>query len=215
MPGLDGYAVAKAMKADPCLRAIPLVAVTALAMVGDRDRMLAAGFDGYISKPIEPEAFVAQVDRFLRADQQSHAADTAGAARPAVRLATRRATILVVDDQAVNLTLKRSILEPFGYQVLTASGMAEALDILRTVSPDLILSDLGMGDASGFDFIAAVKRDARLQPVPFIFITATHRDEEARNEGLALGAARFLFRPLEPEALLAEIESCLAERHSL
>lgn len=66
MPGLDGYGVARALKADPVLCGVPLVAVTALAMVGDRDRVLAGGFDGYIPKPLVPETFVQQVEAFLR-----------------------------------------------------------------------------------------------------------------------------------------------------
>src|SRR5690348_7930396 len=61
LPKLDGYAVAQQIKGHPALRAIPLVAVTALAMVGDRNRVLAAGFDGYLAKPIAPRTFVAQV----------------------------------------------------------------------------------------------------------------------------------------------------------
>ena len=65
LPGMDGYAIAGALKKHPGLRHIPLVAVTALAMVGDRDRVLAAGFDGYIPKPIMPETFVSQVEAFL------------------------------------------------------------------------------------------------------------------------------------------------------
>jgi len=65
LPRVDGWEVARRLKANPALNQIPLVAVTALAMVGDRDRVLAAGFDGYISKPIHPEDFVKQVDAFL------------------------------------------------------------------------------------------------------------------------------------------------------
>jgi len=65
LPKLDGYAVAKQLKSHPGLKHIPLVAVTALAMVGNRDTVLAAGFDGYIPKPITPETFVGQVEAFL------------------------------------------------------------------------------------------------------------------------------------------------------
>jgi two-component system cell cycle response regulator len=73
MPGLDGYMVAQRLKSDPGTCAIPLVAVTAVAMVGDRDRALAAGFDGYITKPIVPEAFVGQVEAFLARDRHAAA----------------------------------------------------------------------------------------------------------------------------------------------
>ena len=71
LPGLDGYAVARHLKADPALRSISLIAVTALAMVGDRDLVLAAGFDGYLAKPIVPETFVAQIEAFLPLAQRA------------------------------------------------------------------------------------------------------------------------------------------------
>jgi CheY-like chemotaxis protein len=66
MPGIDGYEFARRFKSDPALNTTPLVAVTALAMAGDRERITAAGFDGYIGKPIEPQTFVKEVERFLR-----------------------------------------------------------------------------------------------------------------------------------------------------
>jgi CheY-like chemotaxis protein len=66
MPGIDGYEVARRLKDDPALRAIPLVAVTSHAMVGDRDLALAAGFDGYLTNPIVPKTFVAQLEPFLK-----------------------------------------------------------------------------------------------------------------------------------------------------
>ena len=65
LPDIDGFEVARWLKGDPDLRTVPLVAVTALAMVGDRDRVLAAGFDGYLAKPINPETFVRQMEVFL------------------------------------------------------------------------------------------------------------------------------------------------------
>jgi CheY-like chemotaxis protein len=65
LPKLSGYQVAQAVRADPGLRTLPLVAVTALAMRGDRARGLVSGFDDYIEKPIEAETFVALVESFL------------------------------------------------------------------------------------------------------------------------------------------------------
>jgi CheY-like chemotaxis protein len=67
LPGVDGFEVAGQLKRDPRFSALPLVAVTALAMVGDRDRIISAGFNGYITKPISPETFVSELEAFLPA----------------------------------------------------------------------------------------------------------------------------------------------------
>jgi two-component system cell cycle response regulator len=74
MPGMDGYEVAQQVKLNINLIAVPLLAVTAYAMVGDREKVLEAGFDGYIPKPINPEIFLGQVEEFLPAEKRS--ADT-------------------------------------------------------------------------------------------------------------------------------------------
>jgi CheY-like chemotaxis protein len=65
LPKLSGYEVVQWLKQEPALSDIPILAVTAYAMVGDRDKVLAAGFDGYLTKPIQPETFVPQVESFL------------------------------------------------------------------------------------------------------------------------------------------------------
>jgi len=65
LPGMDGYAVAEALRANPKLDAIPVVAVTSYAMPGDRERSLAAGCNGYLEKPIDPQCFAGQVEHFL------------------------------------------------------------------------------------------------------------------------------------------------------
>ncbi len=65
MPKKNGYEVVRQLKSEPALSAIPVVAVTAFSMIGDRERVLAAGFDGYLSKPIEPEEFVTLIEQYL------------------------------------------------------------------------------------------------------------------------------------------------------
>jgi two-component system cell cycle response regulator len=75
MPGMDGYEVAQRLKLDLKLAAVPLVAVTAYAMVGDREKVLTAGFNGYISKPINPESFVGEIEMFLSPKARSKMKD--------------------------------------------------------------------------------------------------------------------------------------------
>lgn len=216
LPLLDGYEVARQLKKDARLQSIPLVAVTALAMVGDRDRVLAAGFDGYVTKPIAPELFVAQLEEYLRSRRTARSPEgtpTTNVDAPATTTSAPSGVaegprLLVVDNLPVNLELKRSILEPSGYQVTTATGLAEGLAQVREGSFDMIISDICMNDGSGYDFVQAVRADPKLRDLPFIFITSTYLDEKDRRKGLALGADLFLWRPIEPEALLAEIAGC-------
>ena len=203
MPRLDGFGVARALRQDAQFARIPLVAVTAFAMRDDRERVLASGFDGYVTKPIVPEEFVGQVEAFLRPPspprEQHLAAPLACGAR-----------ILAVDNSPVNLSLVRSTLEPFGYRVTTADSVKEALALLRRSPPDLILSDLHMPEADGYDFLKVVKADPQLRSIPFALISSTVWRETDPTIALSLGAAKFILRPIEPNHLVAEVEDALA-----
>jgi two-component system, cell cycle response regulator len=214
LPGMDGYAIMRQLKEQPETRAIPIIAVTALAMVGDRARIIAQGFDGYIAKPIVPETFVAQVENFL--DPAKYTSVTL----PSVPLATSAsdtphprasASILVVDDSPINRELMRSILEPFGYMVIGADSVCEALELVRVRRPDLIVSDLHMPDQDGFDLVRAIKADPQLCTIKIMIHSATVMSEKDRRKALDLGALKFLMRPLEPQIILAAIEACLEE----
>lgn len=65
LPHMDGYSVARKLRANPDLSGIPIVAVTSYAMAGDRDKALSAGCNGYIEKPINPDTFMRQVEQHL------------------------------------------------------------------------------------------------------------------------------------------------------
>lgn len=67
LPMMDGYAVANALRKIESLKQVPIIAVTSYAMVGDREKCLAAGCNGYIEKPINPETFVAEISLYLTA----------------------------------------------------------------------------------------------------------------------------------------------------
>ena len=65
LPGLDGYEVARALRCNALLDGVPIIAVTSYAMEGDREKAMAAGCDGYIEKPIDPETFVGEIEKLF------------------------------------------------------------------------------------------------------------------------------------------------------
>ena len=124
MPFMDGYEVARAIRADRALDPVPIVAVTASAMVGDRERIAQAGFDHYVQKPIDPERFIAEVERCL----------AAGSTVSRSRVAVTR--VLVVDDRPNDRELMATVLGYAGYDVEAAGGGAEGLaDRPRAADP--------------------------------------------------------------------------------
>ncbi len=118
------------------------------------------------------------------------------------------ARVLVLDDNAVNRELIHQILEPFGYEVTSFGTVAEALAHTREIHPDLILSDLYLPDESGYDFLYAVRHDDELRSIPFILMTSFYRHNQ--ETALALGATDFVYRPIEPEALLEVVRKTLS-----
>jgi len=213
MPVMDGYAFALLAKADPDLRGIPLVAVTALAMTGDENKALANGFDGYLRKPIDPEVFSVQVGSYLpeALRQAARAVSMPDTPSPSRSEGNGR-TILVLDNVQANLDLSSTLLAYAGYAVVTALDATQALALALAAPPDLILSDVCMPEASGYDFIERIKSVPGLRDIPFVFVTSTAMTETNRARGLALGAVRYLFRPIEPRELLLEIEACFGRR---
>lgn len=209
MPRMDGYEVVREIRQDPELSKLPLLAVTAYAMRGDRDRILAAGFDAYISKPIVPEEFVSQIQPFIYPRSSSPMPSRACAPPGLANPAGHRATIVVVDNSPVNLNLMRSTLEPFHFKVIALDTVKEALELVRCQAPDLIISDLHMPEADGYQFLAALKADPKLKMIPFMLLSSTVWRETDPSLALSLGADKFVLRPIEPQQLIAEIEACL------
>ena len=213
LPKMDGFEVVRRLKLDEATRTIPTVAVTAFAMMGDRERVLAAGFDGYIGKPIVPETFVPQVEQFLRAktDGQPVAWQPSGEAAALPRAVHAGARVLVVDNTEANRELVASTLRPAGYEVIALSNVKSALTSVRTLAPDLIISDVHMPGMDGMEFLAALKSDAALREIPFVFVSASTWNENERRDALG-GGADLVLRPGEPQKLLQFVEDLLTSK---
>ena len=118
-------------------------------------------------------------------------------------------TILVVDDDEMNLKMARFILEQNNsYSVITASSGMECLTILQTKSVDLILLDIEMPVMNGIKTLEYIREHKEFESIPVMFLTADANEETVLEAG-RLGVADYLKKPYMPQELLERVEKLL------
>jgi PAS domain S-box-containing protein len=118
--------------------------------------------------------------------------------------------LIVEDDTNSRVFLERALLSQ-GYAVESAASGVQALEKANLSPPDLIISDIMMPEMDGFELCRRVKTDERLHTVPFVFYTATYIDQKDEKLAMALGASRFLIKPMEPEKFFSAISEVIEE----
>lgn len=114
------------------------------------------------------------------------------------------ARILAVDDSSTILEMIKAILLAGGYEVLTASDGAEALEVARSEKPDLILLDVMLPKLDGYRVCRLLKFDQNYKDIPIIMLTAKN-EEQAMATGIRTGANQYLTKPVEPDKLLSAV----------
>ncbi|MFY7953780.1 MAG: response regulator transcription factor [Armatimonadaceae bacterium] len=109
--------------------------------------------------------------------------------------------ILVVDDEPNIVRLIQVNLERQGYQVDIANNGQQALDKIRIQRPDLLVSDVMMPEMDGFELLSNIRRDAALEDLPVIMLTAKAQDRDVM-EGYTRGADMYLTKPFNPIELV-------------
>jgi len=116
-----------------------------------------------------------------------------------------RATVLIVDDEVSNIEIMNAVLEDH-YEICFATSGEQALEVARTVLPDLILLDVMMPGVDGYEVCTRLKNDRLLADVPVIFTTGLD-DQEAEVRGLSLGAIDYVTKPINPIILRARVSN--------
>ena len=116
--------------------------------------------------------------------------------------------LLLIDDDPNLVLLVKDYLEFQGYQVTTAENGREALEILGTEIPDMIICDVMMPEMDGYALVEQVRQDPRTSWIPVMFLSAKGQSQD-RVKGLKTGADVYLVKPFEPEELVAQVESSL------
>ena len=120
-------------------------------------------------------------------------------------------TILIVDDEPFNIDYLEQELEELNYVILTATNGREALDLVRSEHPDLVLLDIMMPVMDGFAVLRELQADPLLRSIPVIVISAVN-DLESVVKGIQLGAEDYLPKPFEPTLLHARISASLEKK---
>jgi DNA-binding response OmpR family regulator len=121
---------------------------------------------------------------------------------------SKKAKILVVDDEANIVKALKYMLEAEGYAVETAADGEEALNMVKTSEPDLVLLDVMMPKKSGYEVCKAIKEDKALYMIPVVMLTALKQKEE-RIKAIEAGADDFLSKPVDDRELFVRVKSLL------
>lgn len=229
LPGVDGLELTRRLKADPRTSGTVVVAVTAYAMKGDREKALNAGCDGYITKPLDPILLPGQIAAYLRdsgvlpplgaptlanPSAEHHVGGPIGASATELLRAARDPqstpqAILVVEDNPTTRKMFRVALESAGYEVLDAADARTALEIAVRRPPDLIIQDLILPDMDGLDLVRSLRKQVGDARVPIFCASGfLSRLDEAR--ALKDGFSAVLVKPVDPIYLLSVVRAHLA-----
>ncbi len=118
------------------------------------------------------------------------------------------ATILIIDDQPVNLKMLVGLLKEYDYKLLVAVNGEQALDILAKQQPDIILMDIMMPGMNGFELCRAVKEDIKNVDIPIIFLSAL-TEEGDKIKGFEAGGVDFISKPFYEKEVLLRINTHL------
>lgn len=120
-----------------------------------------------------------------------------------------KGTILYIEDNADNRTLVRRILNAEEYECAEATNARDALMLLETVRPNLILMDINMPDMDGYTLTAKIKSMPEFERIPILAITANVMRGD-REKSLEAGCDGYIQKPLDVDQLVNEIEKFLA-----
>ncbi len=119
-------------------------------------------------------------------------------------------TVLIVEDNELNMKLFNDLLEAHGYATLkTASGI-EAIELARAHRPDLILMDISIPIIDGWEATQVLKQDPATHMIPIIALTANALASD-REKAMEVGCDGYLAKPCEPRAVVAEVERFLGK----
>jgi CheY-like chemotaxis protein len=210
MPEIDGFTLAKQIQDHPELVRTTIMMLTSADHLGDAMLCRKLGISAYLVKPVRQSELLDLICKSLQP-----IAPNLGEI-PRVRNAPRRADspsrVLIAEDNMVNQTLARRLLEKRGYAVSVVGDGRAALEAVNRESFDIVLMDVQMPSMDGFEATAAIRQQEELAGthIPIVAMTA-HAFKGDQERCLAAGMDAYISKPIRQQDLYATIESLLGQ----
>jgi CheY-like chemotaxis protein len=165
LPVIDGWEATRQLKNTPETKHIPIIALTAHALIGDREDSIAAGCDEYEPKPVNFQSLLEKIEQFLK-----------------VKSMTKPLALIIEDNEMLSSLFEEAMKEA-GYETEIALDGQVATTQLQEITPDLILLDLHLPFVSGADLLKRIRANSRFDATRIIVASAdgtwsTHLNEE-------------------------------------
>ncbi len=175
MSGMDGFTFCEKVRSQEKYKALPFIFVSAKSSLADKERAVALGADDYITKPFVLDELLLKIRSLLK---RSEIYKGYGAKKIIEEITqAAKPKILIVDDDKVLTKILSSALEKNDFEVKVAHNAFDGFNIAKEFKPDLILSDILMPEADGFELKNLLNADKELKTIPFVFLTS--KNEEA------------------------------------
>lgn len=215
MPGTDGFALVEQIRSDPQLAPARIIMLTSAGHRGDAARCRELSVAAYLTKPIGQTELLNAVLQVL-GHRTSTGESPALITRHTLREHPQGLRILLAEDNVVNATLARRLLEKNGHFVDVATDGRQALAKLRTATFELVLMDVQMPTMDGFEATAAIRAMEGTSGghLPIIAMTA-HAIKGDRERCLAAGMDGYVSKPIRVGDLLKEIDLVVRQKGEL
>jgi CheY-like chemotaxis protein len=203
MAGMDGWMLAKAIKADPLIASTLLVMMTSLDRHEDAATMRAAGLDAYLTKPVRHAQLFESLSKVVAAPLGRYDCHAASPGQPKPAAPANAIRILIAEDNIVNQKVAVNQVQKLGCQADVVGNGQAALDALEGTAYDMVLMDCQMPEIDGYEATRRLRaREGEALHTIVVAMTA-HAIEGDREKCLAAGMDDYLSKPLRFEDLSA------------
>ncbi len=210
MPQMDGFQLGTKIKNDNHLfKNTRLVMLTSQGQRGDADKLKAAGFNGYLNKPIDQTILYNTLMTVAGVNSPEQPLVTVYSSRELPQFTAR---VLVVEDNAVNQKVAQGLLKKFGVQVDLAANGEEAINSLENLPFDLVFMDCQMPIMDGYEATQKIRHSeskVRNREIPIIAMTANSMEGD-REKCLAVGMNDFISKPVNPNKVQEALKRWLS-----